>query len=115
MDRSAKFTGMDIKVKLSTLWLFATLNYLYCDVVTVMDPQKLKQFVAGTVGGMQITQGFLLGAGILVEIPIAMVLISRVLKYRLKSLDKHPGRNNYDSRSSLVITSVIPNTLLYLL
>jgi hypothetical protein len=28
------------------------------------------------------TQGFLLGAGILVEIPIAMVLLSRVLKYR---------------------------------
>ena len=83
MNTNPNNTGIDLKARLSTLWLFATLNYLYCDVVTVMDPHKLNQFVAGTVGGMEITQGFLLGAGILVEIPIAMVLLSRILKYRL--------------------------------
>lgn len=83
MNTNPNNTNIEMKVRLSTLWLFATLNYLYCDVVTVMDPQKLKQFFAGTVGGMEITQGFLLGAGMLVEIPIAMVLLSRILKYRL--------------------------------
>jgi MFS family permease len=71
-----------MKSKLSTLWIFATLNYLYCDVVTLMDPDKLKQFTVGTVGAVHISQGFLLGAGILVEIPIAMVLLSRVLGFR---------------------------------
>jgi hypothetical protein len=75
-------TGMDLKARLSAIWLFATLNYLYCDVVTVMDPEKLNQFISGTVGGMQITPGFLLGASILVEIPIAMVFLSRLLKGR---------------------------------
>ena len=70
-----------MKTKLSTLWLFATLNYLYCDVVTLMDPDLLKKFLAGNVGGLDITQGFLLAAGILVEIPIAMVLLSRVLNH----------------------------------
>src|SRR5450759_1346694 len=64
-----------MKVRLSTLWLFATLNYLYCDVVTLMDPVKH--------GSIQMTQGFLLGASILVEIPITMVLLSRILKYRV--------------------------------
>jgi len=49
--------------KLSTLWIFATLNYLYCDVVTLMDPGLLKQFLAGNVGGMDVSQGFLLAAG----------------------------------------------------
>jgi hypothetical protein len=63
-----------MKTKLSTLWLFATLNYLYCDVVTVMDPIKH--------GSLQFTQGFLLAASILVEIPIAMVVLSRILEYR---------------------------------
>jgi uncharacterized protein DUF6326 len=24
-----------MKIRLSTLWIFATLNYLYCDVVTL--------------------------------------------------------------------------------
>ena len=75
MNSTQKTTGMkDKKVMLSTLWVFATLNYLYCDVVTLMDPVKH--------GSIQLTQGFLLGAAILVEIPIAMVLLSRILKYR---------------------------------
>lgn len=71
-----------MKSKLSTLWAFATLNYLYCDVVTLMDPGKLSGFLAGNVGGMQVNQGFLLGASMLVEIPIAMVLLSRLLGHR---------------------------------
>ena len=68
--------------RLSTLWIFATLNYLYCDVVTLMNPPLLKGYLAGHVGGIDITQGFLLAAGALVEIPMAMVLLSRVLSYR---------------------------------
>jgi MFS family permease len=46
-----------------------------------MDAHLLKQFLTGTVEGMQMTQGFLLGASILMEIPIAMVLLSRILNY----------------------------------
>jgi uncharacterized protein DUF6326 len=68
------------KSRLSIFWIFATLNFLYCDVVTVMD--RAKDFAAGSVGGMHITQGFLLAAAVLVEIPISMVLLSRVLSYR---------------------------------
>lgn len=71
-----------LKSKLSTLWIVATLNYLYCDVLTLMDPALLKQFLAGNIGSVQISQGFLLGAGILVEMPIAMVLLSRILSGR---------------------------------
>ena len=73
---------MDMRSKLSILWLFATLNYLYCDVAGLMDRELLTGYLAGNVGGLEISQGFLLGAGILVEIPITMVLLSRVLKYR---------------------------------
>jgi hypothetical protein len=75
-------SDMDMKPKLSTLWIFATLNYLYCDVAGLMDRTLLTGYLAGNVGGLEITQGFLLAAGILVEIPIAMVLLSRVLRYR---------------------------------
>jgi hypothetical protein len=71
-----------MRSRLSTLWIFATLNYLYCDVVTLMDANVLKEFLAGNVGGMAVSQGFLLGASGLVEIPISMVLISRVLGHR---------------------------------
>ncbi len=73
---------MDMKSKLSTLWIFVALNYLYCDVVSLMDPELLPLFLRGNVNGLEITPAFLLGAGVLVEIPIAMVLLSRVLPYR---------------------------------
>lgn len=73
---------MDMKSRLSILWIFAALNYLYCDVVGLMDRGLLRQFLTGEVDGIPVTQGFLLGAAILVEIPIAMVLLSRFLTYR---------------------------------
>jgi hypothetical protein len=64
----------DMKTRLSALWLFAMLTYTYGDVVTLMDPVKH--------GTIQLTEGFLLGASIFMMIPITMVLLSRILKYR---------------------------------
>lgn len=69
----------DALVTLSTLWIFATLNYLYCDVLGLMDSGLLRDFLDGRAGDLHITEGFLLGSGVLMEIPIAMVLLSRVL------------------------------------
>jgi len=73
----------DRKIILSTLWIFVTLNYLYCDVLGLMDSEILKQFLTGTVDGLVINKNFLLGGAILMEIPIAMVLLSRILKIKI--------------------------------
>lgn len=72
----------DRKAKLAILWVFAMFNYLYCDLMSLMDPPVLKQYLAGNVGGIEFNAGFLLGAAILMEIPISMILLSRVLNYR---------------------------------
>ena len=77
-----KTNEIDMKVKLSTLWVFVMFNYIYADILTLMDPAVLKEIVTGTVGGLEMTQGFLLGAAILMETAIVMVVLSRVLKYR---------------------------------
>jgi hypothetical protein len=82
MNIAKKTTSIDRKVLLSTIWIFATFSYLYCDVVSLMDSNTLKQYLTGTVNGMVFNQGHLLAAGILMEIPIVMVLFSRVLKYK---------------------------------
>jgi hypothetical protein len=75
MDDNKKVTIIpDMKVRLSALWLFAMLTYTYGDVVTLMDPVKH--------GSIQLTEGFLLGGSIFMMIPITMVLLSRILKYR---------------------------------
>jgi hypothetical protein len=77
-----RWTDLDMSVKLSTLWITASLSYLYCDVISLMDPELLKQYLKGNVNGLAFTPGFLLGAAILISIPITMVLLSRVLNYR---------------------------------
>lgn len=75
MNTNKKTTEMlDMKTRLSALWLFAMLTYTYGDVVTLMDPVKH--------GSIELTEGFLLGGSIFMMIPISMVLLSRILKYR---------------------------------
>jgi len=86
MNPDTKASRIDTKVLLSTLWIFAVLNYLYCDVVGLMDANLLRQYLTGSVGGMVINQGFLLGAGLYMEMSIAMVLLSRVLGYKANRL-----------------------------
>jgi hypothetical protein len=86
MNTSTKGQAPDRKALLSTIWIFAVLNYLYCDLLSLMDANTLRQYLAGTVGGLQFTEGFLLGAGMLMEISMAMVLLSRVLPTRANRL-----------------------------
>ena len=78
-----KWTDLPMNAKLSTLWITASLSYLYCDIISLMDPELLKQYLAGNVNGIAFTPGFLLGAAILISIPILMVALSRVLQYRV--------------------------------
>ncbi len=72
------------KAILSTLWIFVTANYIFCDILSNMDPAFIKVIMQGGQfeGLPPITQKFLLGAAILMEIPILMILLSRVLKYK---------------------------------
>ena len=64
---------------LSTAWIFVTLNYLYCDLIGLMDSKLLKQYLTGNVEGFVIDESFLLYAGILMELPMAMILLSKIL------------------------------------
>jgi len=61
---------------LFTLWIFATLNYVYADVVTLFDKSVTTS----------LSQGTLIGAAVLVETAIVMVPLSRILKYRANRL-----------------------------
>jgi hypothetical protein len=62
----------NVGVRLSTLWVFMMFNYLYCDVITLFDPTIASDLAPAA----------LLAAAFLMEIPIAMVLLSRVLRHR---------------------------------
>lgn len=78
------FEKLETKTLLSTLWIFALINYLYCDVIGLIDPVLHKEILSGTIeGGIKLTENFLLGASIMMEVPIIMIILSRVLKYNI--------------------------------
>jgi hypothetical protein len=66
----------------AALWLFVSLFYIYCDVVGLMYPPHLKEYLSGNLNGLVIDQPFLLSAMILMTIPLGSVLISRIAPYR---------------------------------
>jgi Sec-independent protein secretion pathway component TatC len=85
MKTDEQATKMDMKVKLSTLWIFVMINMVFADIVGFMNPGALEKIMTGSVG-LEITQGLLLVFSILLEIPIAMIVLSRVLRYRANRL-----------------------------
>ena len=83
MNPNIKTIGMDMKTKLSTLWIFILFNMTFLDIHALLKPGFLEEVMTGFVNGTQMTQGLLLLGAIMIEIPIAMVLLSRILKYRV--------------------------------
>jgi Family of unknown function (DUF6326) len=72
----------DTKERLSLLWIFALLNYLYADVVALFA-------IVGSRNpedAPHLTQWALLGSAVLMEIPIAMILACRLLPFRANRL-----------------------------
>ena len=67
---------------LSTLWVFLSVNYLFCDILSGMEQASVAGYLAGSLNGIEVTQSFLLAAGISLEIPFLMIVLSRVLGFR---------------------------------
>ena len=71
---------INVKIKLSALWVAVMFCYLYADVISFYKPGLIEEIIAGEVVGFQITQAFLLGSAILMAIPSVMVFLSLTLK-----------------------------------
>jgi len=66
----------DRKVALSTLWIFLMFNYIYLDIAVMnFNPGVYQRIAAG------LSEELVLGLSAVMEIAIAMPLLSRVLKY----------------------------------
>jgi hypothetical protein len=69
----------EVKIKLSGLWVALMLTYLLGDVLRIFSGD----FVAGEIGGMEITQAMYLGLAILLVLPVVMVFLSLTLKDKI--------------------------------
>jgi hypothetical protein len=85
----------DMGTRISTLWIVVMVNMAFADIVGFIQPGALQGVVAP--GGVAITQGLLLVFAVFLEIPIAMILLSRILK---------PGPSRWVNTGAALITSV---------
>lgn len=82
---TSSFTAkLNPKILLVLLWVFYTVNFMYCDSLTTLEPGVLAMHMSGFTadGTVKITDGFLLGTAIMFEIPFLMIVLSWALKYR---------------------------------
>lgn len=68
----------DIRTKISTLWIVVMFNMVFADIVGFLNPGTLEQMMA-----MKPSQELLLVFSVLIEIPIAMIFLSRILKPKI--------------------------------
>ena len=66
---------IDSKSLLSTLWIFALLNYLYADFVSLLVNPAMQNMAKA------MTEGVVLAWAVVMETAIVMVLLSRILAY----------------------------------
>ena len=86
----------DNRTRLSTLWVVVMFNMVFADILTFIKPGALQELWAGQAG-VQITPGLLLVFAVLLEIPIAMIFVSRILK---------PEANRWANTAAAVITTL---------
>lgn len=77
---------MNKKTILSTLWIFLTVNFIFCDVFSLHYHEDLNKLLTGKVGDTEITQEFLLIFAFIMEIPMLMILLSQLLEQKINRI-----------------------------
>lgn len=71
----------EMKNRLSTFWIFIMINMAFADIIGFTYPGFMAKLVAGgPIDGIVVTPTLLLVGALLLEIPTAMIILSRLLK-----------------------------------
>ena len=82
MKEAHKRSTVGTRERLSLLWMVIMFTMAFADILTFVLPESLNSMVQGTTD-VKITQGLLLIMAILVQIPILMIYLSRVLTWKI--------------------------------
>jgi hypothetical protein len=72
---------IDTKVLLSTLWIVVMINMLKADILSLYIPGSAEELARSSASAGASIPQLMLGGAIMMEISIAMIILSRVLKY----------------------------------
>jgi hypothetical protein len=79
MTNSLEDMKVNVKLKLSALWVTVMFLFAYVDILGRYEPGHIENIIAGEVAGFQVNQAFILSALILMTIPSLMVFLSLAL------------------------------------
>jgi hypothetical protein len=82
---------------LSSMWIFVMLNMFLADILGFMNSSMLKMYLSGHAEQTVITPTLLLTVAVVTQIPIAMIVLSRVLP---------DGANRWANIVAAVVTAV---------
>lgn len=71
---------MEVKLKISILWIVSSLIGLSAGIISLMEPGMIEDLMDGVVAGMEITNEFLLLFAIMVLIAVFMPFLTLTLK-----------------------------------
>ena len=83
MYPNQKIVPTEMAARLSTLWIFVLFNLIFRDIHEFFRAGLLEEIITGVVNGTQVTEEVMLIGAIMIEIPLVMVLLSRILDYRI--------------------------------
>jgi uncharacterized membrane protein YhaH (DUF805 family) len=98
---------MDLKTRISVLWIVVMFNMVFADILSFITPGAMAEILTGKAGEIQISQELLLVFALFLEVPIAMIFLSRILPAR-------KNRNFNVVASLLTIVFVVGGGSLYL-
>ncbi len=78
MDTNDKTMNISSKQKISLLWIVVMMNMIFADILSFMLPEFLNGIMSGNTP-VKITQSVLLLFATILEVPIVMIFLSRIL------------------------------------
>jgi hypothetical protein len=73
---------LETKAILSSLWVFILMNIIFRDLHEFVRPGFLAEVMTGSLNGQPLTEGLFLLGGVMIQVPISMIVLARVLPPR---------------------------------
>jgi cbb3-type cytochrome oxidase subunit 3 len=67
---------LSVRLKLAAVWTALMFLFVYADLLSFYRPGELDEISAGNMGPVDVSQGSLLSAAVLVTIPALMIVVS---------------------------------------
>jgi len=77
--------NMKVTETISTLWIVVMFTMIFADILSFITPGMMKQVIEGTTD-VKITQPLLLVFAFLLQIPIVMIFLSKILSRKINRI-----------------------------